>query len=235
MNDSVLSVQELNYLYPGTDKGIKNINIDINKGEIVGLIGESGCGKSTLAKCISGQIRVSSGKCECAKLGYIFQDTYASLNPKKTVLWLLKEVIRFNCEGKDKDESSLIKEILDYVELDDSVLSHLPGELSGGQRQRICIAMALLSEPELLIADEPVSALDVTVQKQIVKLLKSISDKKNLAILFISHDIKVVKELCERIYILKDGEIVESGSSDELFNNPKEEYTANLLDSSYLL
>lgn len=127
-----------------------------------------------------------------------------------------------------------IKNILEEVELDESVLTHYPNELSGGQRQRIGIAMALLSNPDILIADEPVSALDVTVQKQVIKLIKKLNERKNLAILFISHDIKVVREICNYIYILKDGELVEEGESETLFTNPSSEYTKNLLDSSYL-
>ena len=234
MSEKVCEVKNLTYLYPKSDKGVKNISLYVNKGSIVGLLGESGCGKSTLAKCISGQINPQSGDIVCKKIGYIFQDNYASLNPAKRVGWLLKETIKYGNPEKFPEYEKRIKNILEDVELDESVLEHYPSELSGGQRQRIGIAMALLSNPDILIADEPVSALDVTVQKQVIKLIKKLNERKNLAILFISHDIKVVREICNYIYILKDGELIEEGDSEALFTNPSNEYTKNLLDSSYL-
>lgn len=234
MSEKVCEVKNLTYIYPKSDKGVKNISLYVNKGSIVGLLGESGCGKSTLAKCISAQIAPQSGEIVCKKIGYIFQDNYASLNPAKKVGWLLKETIKYGNPEKFFEYEKRIKNILEEVELDESVLTHYPNELSGGQRQRIGIAMALLSNPDILIADEPVSALDVTVQKQVIKLIKKLNDRKNLAILFISHDIKVVREICNYIYILKDGELVEEGESEKLFTNPSSEYTKNLLDSSYL-
>ncbi|MBO6089223.1 MAG: ABC transporter ATP-binding protein [Lachnospiraceae bacterium] len=234
MSEKVCEVKNLTYLYPKSDKGVKNVSLYVNKGSIVGLLGESGCGKSTLAKCISAQIIPQSGEIVCKKIGYIFQDNYASLNPAKRVGWLLKETIKYGNPEKFSEYEKRIKNILEDVELDEIVLEHYPSELSGGQRQRIGIAMALLSNPDILIADEPVSALDVTVQKQVIKLIKKLNERKNLAILFISHDIKVVREICNYIYILKDGELVEEGESETLFTNPSSEYTKNLLDSSYL-
>ena len=234
MSEKVCEIKNLTYIYPKSDKGVKNVNLYVNAGSIVGLLGESGCGKSTLAKCISGQLPTDSGEIIVKKIGYIFQDNYASLNPAKKVGWLLKETIRYGNPSGLKDADNLIKDILADVELDETILSHRPSELSGGQRQRIGIAMALLSNPDILIADEPVSALDVTVQKQVIRLIKKLNESKKLAILFISHDIKVVKEICNYIYIIKDGEIVEEGDSDKIFNNPSSEYTKNLLDSSYL-
>ncbi|MBO4701498.1 MAG: ABC transporter ATP-binding protein [Lachnospiraceae bacterium] len=234
MSEKVCEVKNLTYYYPKSDKGVKNVSLYVNKGSIVGLLGESGCGKSTLAKCISAQLTPESGEIICKKIGYIFQDNYASLNPAKKVGWLLKETIKYANPEKYFEYEKRIKNILDDVELDETVLEHYPSELSGGQRQRIGIAMALLSNPDILIADEPVSALDVTVQKQVIKLIKKLNERKNLAILFISHDIKVVREICNYIYILKDGELVEEGESETLFTNPSSEYTKNLLDSSYL-
>ena len=234
MSEKVCEVKNLTYMYPKSDKGVKNVSLYVNKGSIVGLLGESGCGKSTLAKCISSQLKADSGEIICQKIGYVFQDNYASLNPSKRVGWLLKETIRYSNPVEFKNSDEIIKSILEDVELDSSVLEHLPNELSGGQRQRIGIAMALLSNPDILIADEPVSALDVTVQKQVIKLIKKLNESKNLAILFISHDIKVVREICNYIYIIKDGEVVEEGDSEDLFTHPSTEYTKNLLDSSYL-
>lgn len=234
MSEKVCEVKNLTYMYPKSDKGVKNVSLYVNKGSIVGLLGESGCGKSTLAKCISSQLKADSGEIICQKIGYVFQDNYASLNPSKRVGWLLKETIRYSNPAEFENSDEIIKSILEDVELDSTVLEHLPNELSGGQRQRIGIAMALLSNPDILIADEPVSALDVTVQKQVIKLIKKLNESKNLAILFISHDIKVVKEICNYIYIIKDGEVVEEGDSEDLFTHPSTEYTKNLLDSSYL-
>ena len=234
MSEKVCEVKNLTYIYPKSDKGVKNISLYVNKGSIVGLLGESGCGKSTLAKCISGQLKPGEGEIVCKKIGYIFQDNYTSLKTDKKVGWLLKETIKYGNPEKFFEYEKRIKNILEEVELDESVLTHYPNELSGGQRQRIGIAMALLSNPDILIADEPVSALDVTVQKQVIKLIKKLNERKNLAILFISHDIKVVREICNYIYILKDGELVEEGESETLFTNPSSEYTKNLLDSSYL-
>ena len=234
MSEKVCEVKNLTYMYPKSDKGVKNVSLYVNKGSIVGRLGESGCGKSTLAKCISSQLKADSGEIICQKIGYVFQDNYASLNPSKKVGWLLKETIRYSNPAEFENSDEIIKSILEDVELDSTVLEHLPNELSGGQRQRIGIAMALLSNPDILIADEPVSALDVTVQKQVIKLIKKLNESKNLAILFISHDIKVVREICNYIYIIKDGEVVEEGDSEDLFTHPSTEYTKNLLDSSYL-
>lgn len=232
--DYICRCSNVEYKYKGTDKGVFDINMTVEKGSIVGLLGESGSGKSTLAKCISGQLEGYTGTIDVQKIGYIFQDNYASLNPKKTVGWLLKEVISFNDRENLERSDELIEKILGETELEVSVLSHRPNELSGGQRQRVCIAMALLSKPDLLIADEPVSALDVTVQKQVVKLLKRLNEKRGLSILFISHDIKVVEELCDYLYILKEGRIVDEGKAKALFSNSKNEYTRDLLDSSFL-
>ena len=234
MSERVCELKNVTYMYPKSDKGVKNINLYVNSGSIVGLLGESGCGKSTLAKCISKQLPIDSGEIKCSKLGYIFQDNYAALNPAKRINWLLRETIKYANPSEFKNADDLIKDILKEVELDESILEHYPSELSGGQRQRVGIAMALLSDPDILIADEPVSALDVTVQKQVIKLIKKINEEKNLAILFISHDIKVVREICNYIFIIKDGEVIEEGESEDLFTNPSCEYTKNLLDSSYL-
>lgn len=232
--ETVCKCENLSFLYKGTDKGIFDINLHIEKGSVVGLLGESGSGKSTVAKCISGQMSGYSGNVEKKKFGYIFQDNYASLNPKKTVGWLLKEAIRYNDKENLQNADTLIDEILSETELDLTVKEHKPNELSGGQRQRVSIALALLSKPDLLIADEPVSALDVTVQKQVVRLLKRLNEKRGLAILFISHDIKVVKDLCDYLYIIKDGKVVEEGEAALLFEKPSTEYTKDLLQSSFL-
>ncbi|MBQ7766118.1 MAG: ABC transporter ATP-binding protein [Lachnospiraceae bacterium] len=233
-NEYLCNVQNLFFTYGGKKNNptLEDVSLQLKKGEILGLVGESGSGKSTLAKVMTGLFKEDSGTVECGKTAMIFQDSYSALNPAKTVEWLLHEVQRL--QGV-KDKATRQKEILkmlDAVELEEQYLNHYPSELSGGQRQRVMIAMALLSKPEVLIADEPVSALDVTVQKQIVSLLKRLSHKRNLAVLFISHDLRTVYELCNRVIVMKNGKIVEEGAKNALYFNPKEEYTKALLTSA---
>jgi len=233
-NEYVCNVQNLFFTYGGKKNKptLEDVSLQLKKGEILGLVGESGSGKSTLAKVMTGLLKEDSGKVECAKTAMIFQDSYSALNPAKTVEWLLHEVQRLQgVKDKETRQKEILK-MLDAVELEEQYLNHYPSELSGGQRQRVMIAMALLSKPEVLIADEPVSALDVTVQKQIVSLLKRLSHKRNLAVLFISHDLRTVYELCDRVVVMKNGKIVEEGAKIELYFNPKEDYTKALLTSA---
>ncbi|MBQ7833284.1 MAG: ABC transporter ATP-binding protein [Lachnospiraceae bacterium] len=233
-NEYVCNAEELFFTYGGKKNKptLEAVSLHIKSGEILGLVGESGSGKSTLAKVLTGLLKADSGKVECNKPAMIFQDSYSALNPSKTVGWLLHEVQRL--QGvKDKEvREKEIHKIMDAVELDDTYLMHYPSELSGGQRQRVMIAMALLAKPEVLIADEPVSALDVTVQKQIVSLLKRLSHKRNLAVLFISHDLRTVYELCDRVMVMKNGKVVEENTKNELYFNPKQDYTKALLSSA---
>ena len=212
---------------------LKDVSFDIGRGEIVGLVGESGCGKSTLAKCILGIVKDYGGEIKHYSKGaqMVFQDPYGSLNPAKTVGWILEEPLRIKGELKDPDRNRRVSEMLSLVGLSDDYLNRKPGELSGGQRQRICIALALMMEPELIIADEPVSALDVTVQDQILKLLLKLNKELGIALLFISHDLKVVYSVCSRVMVMKKGEIVEQGTDEEVYRNPKHPYTRQLLDS----
>ena len=169
---------------------LKDVSFDIKQGEIVGLVGESGCGKSTLAKTILGIVKDYDGTVEHGSTGaqMVFQDPYGSLNPAKTIGWILEEPLRIRGELKDPERNKRVEEMIRLVGLDESYLSRKPRELSGGQRQRICIALALMMEPKLIIADEPVSALDVTVQDQILRLLLKLNRDLGIAILFISHD-----------------------------------------------
>lgn len=233
-NEYVCNVQNLFFTYGGKKNKptLEDVSLQLKKGEILGLVGESGSGKSTLAKVMTGLLKEDSGTVECGKPAMIFQDSYSALNPAKTVEWLLHEVQRLQgVKDKETRQKEILK-MLDAVELEEQYLNHYPSELSGGQRQRVMIAMALLSKPEMLIADEPVSALDVTVQKQIVSLLKRLSHKRNLAVLFISHDLRTVYELCDRVIVMKNGKIVEEGAKNALYFNPKEEYTKALLTSA---
>ena len=232
-------VRNFNYYYPIKKKdptavriGIHDINVTIHKGEIVGLVGESGSGKSTLAKCIVGLLSSKEGEIKKGKVGMVFQDSYSALNPKMRVFSLLREAVRLNGIKDKEEQKARINKILEEVELPSELLERYPAELSGGQRQRVMIAMALLQQPTLLVADEPVSALDVAIQESILKLLKKLSDEHNMAILFISHDLRTVYTLCDKVLVMQKGVIVEEADKEELFINPKEEYTQLLLRSA---
>ncbi len=213
---------------------VKNASFTMYEGEIMGLVGESGSGKTTLGKTILGMLDETDGEIihHSKRPQMIFQDPYGSLNPSHTVGWILEEPLRIN-GGYDKDaRRAKAKEMLSLVGLDESYLSRKPKALSGGQRQRVCIALALMMEPKLIIADEPVSALDVTVQEQVINLLVKLNKEMGIAILFISHDLKVVYELCSRMIVMKDGVIVEQGTDKEIYDNPKDPYTKQLLSSA---
>jgi len=198
----------------------------------MGLVGESGSGKSTLAKCIVGLLPVKEGEIHCGLARMVFQDSYSALNPKRRVGWLFRESLRLS-GVKDRNEiRDRIQEILCEVELSEELLERFPSELSGGQRQRVMIAMALLQKPSFLIADEPVSALDVAIGESITRLLLDLSRKRGMAILFISHDLRTVYSLCDTVCVMKEGRIVEMAPKEELYTNPKEEYTKVLLKSA---
>ena len=212
--------------------GIYDINLTIRKGEILGLVGESGSGKSTIARNIAGLLSSKDGEIRVGKTGMVFQDSYSALNPKKRIKWLLREALRLRGVRDKEEQVKRITEIAHEVEMPEELLERYPSELSGGQRQRVVIAMALLGEPDLLIADEPVSALDVAIQESIMALLKKISTERGMAILFISHDLRTVYFMCHNVIVLKDGRIVESATKREIFEHPKAEYTKELLRSA---
>lgn len=211
---------------------LKGVSFDVEEGEILGLVGESGSGKSTIAKAIlnlvdyEGEIEHFSKHPQM-----VFQDPAGSLNPSKRVGWLLDEAQYLAGEKDKKKREERSVQMLELVGLNSEYLKRYPKELSGGQRQRVCIALSLMQNPKFLIADEAVSALDVTIQEQILKLLKNLHEKMGLSILFISHDLKVVYNLCDRVLILKSGEIVEEGTPREVYFNPQNEYTKELLNS----
>ena len=212
--------------------GIKDISLTVHRGEIMGLVGESGSGKSTLAKCIVGLLPVKEGEVKCGLARMVFQDSYSALNPKRRIGWLLKESLKLS-GVRNKDEiRDRLREILGEVELSEELMERFPSELSGGQRQRVMIAMALLQKPTFLIADEPVSALDVAIGESITRLLLDLSRKHGMAILFISHDLRTVYSLCDTVCVMKEGRIVEMAAKEELYTNPKEEYTKVLLKSA---
>ena len=227
-----------------TLKGVDGISFDIFEGETLGLVGESGCGKSTLGRSLLHLIDHSSGtityrgrsldtlsrselRALRPKLQIIFQDPYSSLNPRITVGEAIGEPLRVH--GKGWKERVL--ELMEQVGLQPEWYNRYPHEFSGGQRQRVCIARALILEPELVVCDESVSALDVSVQAQVLNLLNDLKRRHHYTYLFITHDLSVVKFLSDRIMVMQKGKVVESGTPDDLFRNPKTEYTRTLIDA----
>ncbi len=210
---------------------LHDVTFDVRHGEILGLVGESGTGKSTLARTILGMVKPDRGEVihYTKRPQMIFQDPYSSLNPAYPVSWALEEPLRIFGKYGPQERKRRVREMLERVELPEECLEAKPDELSGGQRQRVSIAAALIQRPRFLIADEPVSALDVTIQAQILKLLKNLRDELDLSYLFISHDLNVVYQLCDRVLVMKQGRIVEQGTVAEIFAHPKEAYTRQLL------
>ena len=210
---------------------LHDVTFDVRHGEILGLVGESGTGKSTLSRAILGMIKPDQGSIThyTKRPQMIFQDPYSSLNPAYTVGWIMEEPLRLYGKYDGPERKRRVREMLSRVELPEEVLTARPAELSGGQRQRVSIATALIQRPRFLIADEPVSALDVTIQAQILKLLKNLRDELDLSYLFISHDLNVVYQLCDRVLVMKRGRIVEQGTVSKIFDHPKEDYTKQLL------
>ena len=230
-------------------KAVDNVSLELFEGEVLGIVGESGSGKTTLGRTLLYLIQNQSGTITYKgvelnrmnrhlrlqfrkEVQLIFQDPYSSLNPRKTVGQAISEPLRVHrtCRN-ERDIKIKVLDLLDKVALPQESFFKYPHEFSGGQRQRIVIARALAVNPKVIICDEIVSALDVSVQAQVLNLLKDLKEQLNLTLLFISHDLSVVKYISDRILVLKNGILVEMGSSDEIFNHPKTEYTKNLSDS----
>jgi peptide/nickel transport system ATP-binding protein len=227
---------------------VKNVNFSIREGEVFGLVGESGSGKSTIARLIAGLYQTSTGSVIFndvnvsrlrdrklmnafrRQIQMVFQDPFSSLNPRMRILDIVAEPIRFHkLAENEKIVRRLVSGLLDYVGLGDQALLRFPHEFSGGQRQRICIARALATRPRFLICDEPTSALDVSIQAQILNLLKDLQETLGLTILFISHDLPVIRQMCDRVGVMRHGELLEVADTEALFSTPRHEYTRHLL------
>jgi len=248
-----LNIEFHDHIVPETV--VYDFDLTLDEGDIVGLVGESGSGKSMSALAIAGLLSRKDMKkrgeilfegvdlltCERSTLrdiqgndiSVIFQEPMTSLNPVKKIGWQVEESLRIHTDMTKEERYQKVIQMLEDVELDnpEQVYNQYPHELSGGMRQRVMIAAAMICAPKILIADEPTTALDVTIQAQIVKLLKRINKEKKTAIIFISHDLSLVKQICERVLVMQGGYIVESGLTEDIFNNPQKEYTKKLIEA----
>lgn len=245
---SLLHLDSVSVTYAGGHRAARDVSFSLGAGERVGLVGESGSGKSTLARSIMGLVPLSSGEITLQGTGFqrspsmrrerarlvqmIFQDPYHSLNPRRTIRQALIEALQVRENppvGKEADAEAA--SLLKKVHLESSSLNRFPHQFSGGQRQRISIARALAPNPRLIVCDEAVSALDVTTQHSIVQLLRDLSEKEGIALLFITHDIPLIEHLCQRILVLDQGQLVEEGKVQTVFQNPQAPKTRQLLNS----
>lgn len=252
---SVLDIEELTVDFTikmGVYHVLKNVNLKVERGEIVGLIGESGCGKSTLAMsvldinsrnrrmsgriCFMGENLQNLSKEELREfrgkhLGFIPQSSMNALNPLVRVKKQFTETIKDHMNMPEKEMIALSNNMLSLVSIDPNRIDSFPYEFSGGQRQRLMIALSMLLSPELIIADEPTTSLDAMVQLQIVNLLENMARQKNTSLLVISHDLHTISRICDRIYIMYAGRIMETGTKEEILRNPRHPYTQKLLSS----
>lgn len=240
MAEPIVRISHLNSWYGrGKDRKqvLRDVSLELAPGQALGVVGESGSGKSTLAKCVLGMVADITGTLEVnsPRPQMVFQDPYGSLNPAKTVGWILEEPLR---AAGVRDRAARRGRVLDFlplVGLEEEHLGRRPAQLSGGQRQRVAIAAALIQGSKLIVLDEPVSALDVTLQAQILRLLADLKERLGLSYLFISHDLAVVYQLCSRVAVMTGGGIVEEGDADQIYDHPKHPYTKKLLDASLAL
>ncbi|MDD4103154.1 MAG: ATP-binding cassette domain-containing protein [Kiritimatiellae bacterium] len=248
----LLNVDNLHVVYHKRGQApvaaVRGVSFRIEAGASFGIVGESGCGKSSLAKTLIGLQKPAGGKITFEGAGtasmtaaefrryrrsvqMVFQDAVGSLNPRMTVRQTLEEVLRVHCLAAGTGIKVRVEELMDLVGLPHNLLDAFPREISGGQCQRVSIARCLALEPRLIIADEPVSALDVSVQARILNLLRSLQRDLNLAIILISHDLAVVRNICDKVAVMSEGVFVETGSADEVIKTPRHEYTRSLLEA----
>jgi len=235
----------------GYIKAVDNIDFQLKKNETLGIVGESGSGKSTLGLSLlrlvasRGEIyfnnqridnlKPSQLRSKRSKIQVVFQDPFGSLNPRMTVFDIINEGLLIHRKDYDKDKKrDIVKQVLNEVMMPEDCMNHYPHEFSGGQRQRIAIARALVLEPDVILLDEPTSSLDRSVQFQVINLLKKIQEKHGLSYIFISHDLKLVKEIAGRTIVMKDGKVVEENKTKELFLNPESEYTKKLINACFM-
>ena len=254
MNDTntLLAVQNVKKYFKGTKgryvKAVDDVSFSVAKGETLGLVGESGCGKSTLGRTVLNLVNATEGgviydgrdilklpqkemRMLRRKLQMVFQNPYSSLNPRMTVLEAVRAPLDIFGIGTKEERFEKSREILKFVGLDEYQMYRYPHEFSGGQRQRIVIARAIISEPDFVVCDEPVSALDVSVRAQVLNLMQDIQKERGVAYLFISHDLSVVKHISDRIAVMYLGKIVEIAPRDVLYDHPGHPYTQALLSA----
>ena len=250
-DDTILKVTGLSKTFDG-ERAVEDVSFDVRRSETLGIVGESGSGKTTLVRCILRAIDPDQGVVEFNSRGgwvelqdmrpntliplrremqMIFQDPFASLNPRMTVREILEEPLIIHQVGNRTERLDTVVDMLNHVQLERDSLTRYPHAFSGGQRQRIGIARALILNPDLVVCDESVSALDVSVQAQIINLLEDLQQELGLTYLFVAHDLSVVQHICDRVLVMHQGRVVESGEVDEIFTNPQENYTKLLLSA----
>ncbi|MCW2818343.1 MAG: transporter ATP-binding protein, partial [Marmoricola sp.] len=246
--DIILDIAGLDVSY-GRKQVVHDVSFDVGRGEVVALVGESGSGKTTISRCVGGLHKEWTGTIDFdgtalghgarkrsaadrKRVQYIFQNPYLSLNPRLTIEQIVKRPMELFGIARGKDATDRVVELLDQVALGPAVLKYQASRLSGGERQRVAIARALAAEPDLLVCDEITSALDVSVQGSIVALLESLRVSRGISMLFVTHNLALVRSIADRVQILNDGRVVESGSVVEVMDSPREDYTRRLLANS---
>jgi ABC-type glutathione transport system ATPase component len=254
MTTPLLRISDLEVTYGQRRRrftALKGVSLQIASGETLGLVGESGSGKTTIGRAVLGQVPVTAGSISweganitrlplnrrrgfAKDIQVVFQDPYSSLNPTKTIGASLVEALWFDRASSPRERQQRAAEVLEQVGLPADTASRYPRQFSGGQRQRICIARAIMAKPRLLVCDEPVSGLDLSVQAQVLNLLLDLQRDLSLSMLFVSHDLAVVRHIADRVTVLRHGEIVEEGATEAVYQDPQHPYTRKLLEASPL-